>query len=129
MRRGRIVGVAAGVALVLAPSAVTATPDDIARDLADGRLDGTYTRAELSAFVKNATVQAYPQPGVAGAEKVVTRPQPASRGRAGAERVLQPARPGGALPFTGIDLVLMTAGGAGLLALGAAMRRVARNRR
>jgi len=128
MRRGRIVGVVTVVALVLAPGAYAATPDDIASDLADGRLDARYTQAELSAFVKNATVQAYPQPGVAGVERVVTRPQAPTRGRAGVERVLQPARPGGALPFTGVDLALMTAGGLGLLALGAAMRRVARNR-
>lgn len=126
MRRGRLVGMTVAAALALVPSALAATPDDIASDLADGRLDGSYTQAELSAFLKNATVQAYPQPGVAGVEKVVSRPQP-TKGVAGVERV-QPARPGGALPFTGIDLALLTAGGVGLLALGAAMRHIARNR-
>lgn len=135
MRRGRIVGSKVAIllaALVFVPSALAATPDEIARDLEDGTLDGTYTQAELRAFFSSANVQIY-QPGeqdisgVAGAER--------SGGVAGAERVggvagqeaVQPQQRG-VLPFTGLDLALMTAGGIGLLGLGAGMRRLARDR-
>lgn len=49
--------------LMMAPGAFAATPEDIYKDLADnGRLDGTYTQAELQAFLQNASVQGYGNP-------------------------------------------------------------------
>lgn len=116
-------------ALMIAPSALAATPAEIARDLADGKLDGTYTQAELTAFLRNAAAQGYEEPavavippptqGVAGAEQV-------RGGLAGEEAIRQQGE--GVLPFTGVDLALMAAGGIALLGIGAAMRRVARDR-
>jgi hypothetical protein len=110
-------GAVLGAALLLAPAALGANPRDIARDLEDGKLDGTYTAQELSQFLGDATVQGYgaPEARVLGREFV--RQQPAAV--AGAE----------SLPFTGVDLALMTAGGAALLLLGFAVRRLARDHR
>lgn len=51
--------------LVVAPAAFGATPHDIYKDLADdGRLDATYTQAELQAYANDATVQGYGNPVV-----------------------------------------------------------------
>lgn len=65
MRQGfnrTVIAVFAAV-LVMAPGALAATPEDIYKDLADnGRLDGTYTQAELQAFLQNASVQGYGNP-------------------------------------------------------------------
>ncbi len=133
MRRGRLgrLAAVAAIGLICSSSASGATPSQIAADLADGKLDGTYTQAEMTAFLRNATVQGYEQPkvdvaptaGVAGQTKV--RQSPAA-GPAGAAAL----RPGGraALPFTGLDLALMTLGGFALVGLGAGMRRLARER-
>jgi hypothetical protein len=109
-------GAVLGAALLLAPAALGANPRDIARDLEDGKLDGTYTAQELARFLGDATVQGYgaPEARVLGRE---FRQQPAAV--AGAE----------SLPFTGVDLALMTAGGAALLLLGFAVRRLARDHR
>lgn len=65
MRQGfnRTVIAVFAAALVIAPGALAATPEDIYKDLADnGRLDGTYTQAELQAFLQNASVQGYGNP-------------------------------------------------------------------
>lgn len=129
MRRGRVLTgvVALLAAAILVPGAFAATPEDIARDLADGKLDGTYTRAELNAFMQNATAQGYGGPIANVVVPQKPKEQP-SRGVAGEE--FAQAAPAGEqqfLPFTGIDLALMTAGGLGLLVLGAGMRRLARD--
>lgn len=51
--------------LAFAPAAFGATPDEIYTDLADnGRLDGTYTQAEMQAFLQSAQVQGYGNPVV-----------------------------------------------------------------
>lgn len=95
MRQGVIKGIITGIAvLLLAPGAFAATPNDIYRDLADGKLDGTYTQAEMQAFLSSAQVQGYGNPivvtptptpkaptkagGVAGDQKTVAGPKIAS---------------------------------------------------
>lgn len=102
-------------ALVGVPSAMGADPRDIARDLEDGRLDGTYTAQELAQFLGDATVQGYgaPEVDVVGAD-VQRQEAPAAVTR-------------GALPFSGVDLALMTAGGIALLVAGAGLRRFVRS--
>lgn len=63
--------------LLIAPSALAATPEDIYKDMADnGRLDGTYTQVELQAFLQSATVQGYGNPLVVVVPTVVTTQTP-----------------------------------------------------
>jgi hypothetical protein len=64
MRRGRIhLGVvSAGAAFFISPSALAATPAEICRDLADGKLDGTYSASDFDNFLKNAAAQGYCNP-------------------------------------------------------------------
>jgi hypothetical protein len=115
MGRGRwLAGLATLAAAVLlsAPAAYGATAAQIRADLADGRLDGKYTNAELTAFLKDATSQGYPPPGsdVIGAAGVPT-------GVAG--------EAAGLLPFTGVDLALLVAGASVLVLIGFGLRRLA----
>ena len=137
MRRGRnIRGVMAAVvaAVVAAPGALAATPQQIYKDFADnGRLDGKYTASELKAFGKNAYAQGYPGAvpvtpiaGVAGETSPVVRTA-RKAGQPNVPRTLRTTRTTrGTLPFTGLDLALMTAGGVFLLGVGGTLRRVAR---
>lgn len=66
MRRGRITFAAAVVTAAAsfmgATAALAATPQDICKDLQDGRVDGTYTAAEWTAFFQDTTVQGYCSP-------------------------------------------------------------------
>ena len=168
MGRGRIMtGTLAVVAAVLfvAPG-LAATPGEIAQDLQDGRLDGSYSQADLQAYLESAMAQGYGNPvatpatpgapvapatpaipagptsGVAGVATPVVRPASTPTaaatptaptvGVAGAEKTI--SRPlaatgqVGTLPFTGVDLALLTAGGALLLLLGLGARRAGRAR-
>lgn len=115
-RRFMIWGVSlgAGFALVGAPGALGATPQRIYRDYADnGRLDQHYSKGDLQRAQKDAALQGYPKVGVRGAVEQALGAQAA-------------VTPKGGLPFTGLDLALMAAGGAVLLAAGTGLRRVAR---
>jgi hypothetical protein len=129
MRRGRIItavtAFAAAVA-VGAPSALAATPQQIYQDYAKhGKLTGHYSRGDLERALHDAVIQGYkPATSVAPAiKKKISQP---SSGVAGAS--LPAAKKQGALPFTGLDLALMTVGGFSLLLLGGALRRFARNK-
>ena len=65
------------VAVLWAPAALAATPEEIYKDLADnGRLDGTYTQAEMDAFLQSAAVQGYGNPTVVVVPPTVTPPAP-----------------------------------------------------
>lgn len=121
MRRGRIItgtitSVAAG--LIAVSSAFAATPSEIAKDLADGQMNGTYTQQELENYLKNATVQGYPpgpetpqQPTPSGGgENPVTSgvsETPGAGGEASAEQQtegvagVQTSRSGSGSPATG----------------------------
>jgi hypothetical protein len=107
--------VCAVVSLGAAPAALGATPQQIFKDYADnGRLDQTYSRGDLLRAQRDAALQGYPHVGVQGAvEKAL-----------GAQTV----KPKGGLPFTGLDLALMAAGGALLLVAGTGLRRLGRSR-
>jgi hypothetical protein len=87
--------------------------------LADnGRVDGIYTRAEMNAFLQNASVQGYGNPAVA------TPPAGGVAGEATepAEEPLSEATTVGTLPFTGAELGLLGLVGGALLAGGALLR-------
>ena len=65
MRRGRIitaVAALAGAAVVGVPGAFAATPQQIYKDYQDGRLDGHYSKADLSRALKDAVIQGYKKP-------------------------------------------------------------------
>jgi hypothetical protein len=127
MRRGRIIAaVVAAVAAVAfaAPAATAATPQQVGRDLADGRLDGTYTQRELADYVRNAAEQGYGTPVSQSAPK--SSVLAGGAGESGGQ--VAAGQGGGTLAFTGIDLALLTAGGLFLLALGAVLRWASRDR-
>jgi hypothetical protein len=128
LRKRIIVGIAAlaGLASIGAQGAAAATPGQIYRDYADnGRIDGAYSTADLRAAQTNASVQGYGNPNVTVGFKgaIATR---IAAGRPAAPLGVTNVR--STLPFTGIDLALLVAGGAGLLMLGAVLRRLGRNR-
>jgi hypothetical protein len=126
MRRGRIITAAASVVVAVAfaaPAALAAGPQTIGRDLADGRLDGTYSKQELADYVRNAAEQGYGGPVAQAA------PSSGILGGAaeGGERVAA-APKAGTLAFTGFDLTLLAVGALFLLALGAVLRWASRER-
>jgi hypothetical protein len=131
MRRGRIktaVAALAVAAVVGVPGALAATPQQIYRDYADnGRLDKHYSKADLSRALKDAVIQGYGRP-TQNALAPAIKKQVASGAAGVAGAKLPAAKKQGALPFTGADLALMTAGGFSLLLLGGALRRFARNK-
>ena len=138
-------------ALVAAPGAFSATPQEIYRDYADnGRLDNAYTPADLERVLKNATLQQY-GPGTVGGglkpevEEEIDEGTPGTTGgsspsgtsggsspsgTAGGQTGggTSPVQTTGGLPFTGLDLSLIATGALGLILLGAALRRVARQK-
>ena len=97
--------------VVAAPAAVAATPQQIYRDYADnGKLDQSYTKAELQSALKYAAAQGYPRVGVQGAVQQAL----------GAQAV----KTSGGLPFTGLDLALMAVGSLLLVAAGTTLRKL-----
>ena len=105
-------------ALLLTPSAGAATPQQIYRDLADnGRLDRTYSRADLDRALNNPSLPAYARP-----EREAPKPPPRAVPVAPTASVDDDR----SLPFTGLDAALFGAVGGPLLLLGAGMRRFAR---
>lgn len=118
MRRARmlVLMLTALVALVAASSALAASPDEIADDLADnGVLDGRYTQAELDAYRRDPTQAIYPV--VSGTEGTNVS------GTLGTE-----AKGDSSLPFTGADIGLFALVGVGLVGSGLLVRRSSRER-
>jgi hypothetical protein len=119
LKRGiAVLGVAAGLG---APAAFAATPEQIYRDFEDGRLDSRYSVADLETALQSPIIQGY------GRREVVTELRPAiQRQVAAQQQPLEEAVERGGLPFTGLDLALLTAGGLFLLAFGVSLRRLAK---
>lgn len=147
-RIGIAVGILSVAAVIAATGALAATPQEIYRDYADnGRLDGKYAPADLDNALKSAAVQQY-SPAEGGLKPAVEEEQKetpsvstsggtsggASGGTTGgtaggqASSGTPPVQASGGLPFTGLDLGLIAVGAFGLIMLGAALRRVARQR-
>jgi hypothetical protein len=129
MRRGGII--AASIAVFAAfviwvPGALAATPQQIYRDYADnGRLDGHYSKADLKRALFNAVIQGYGAPTKSAVKPAIKKK--ISQGKVAG--VNTPAvKKTGVLPFTGLDLALMTVGSLSLLLLGGALRRFARDK-
>lgn len=148
MGRTRIIAalsVLFAAAMIAAPGALSATPQEIYKDYADnGTLDQEYSPADLERALKDAAVQQYGKPGSGGLKPEVEEEidegagsggtaggDTAGGGTAGDDTAgggTSPVQASGGLPFTGLDLSLIAAGALGLILLGAALRRVARQR-
>lgn len=102
------------LALACAGPAAAASPQRIYKDLADnGRLDGRYSNADIARAFNLDRVVGTDQrrPAQAEARATVT---PTPR---------QSERPDRTIPFTGLDLALLTVGGGPLLLIGVGLRR------
>jgi hypothetical protein len=103
------------VALVMAFSgvALAATAQDIYNDYAgNGKLDGTYTNAELKAYLNDATIGQYADEATKGElDTLVTSMLKGNRGE---------------FPFTGMELALLALGAVVLVGAGVALRRATR---
>jgi len=100
-------------ALAVTPGALGATPQQIYRDYAQhGRLTHNYSRHDLERARRDAALQGYPRVGVQGAVQQAL----------GAQAV----KTRGGLPFTGLDLALMSVGAALLLTAGTGLRALGR---
>jgi hypothetical protein len=119
-RRIAVLGVLALLALMTVSTAASASPRQIYADFADnGRLDQTYSESDLRKALADTTIQGYGKP------IVKTGLRPAIQQQLG---VLGQSSSGGTLPFTGVDLALLTSGAALLLLFGLAFRRFGRAR-
>jgi hypothetical protein len=106
--------VVGALALACAGPASAATSQKIYKDLADnGRLDGRYTRAEIAKAFNLERVVGTDQrrPAQAEAQATVTPTAPAKK------------RSSPKIPFTGLDVALLTVGGGPLLLIGIGLRR------
>jgi hypothetical protein len=113
------VGILITAAVIFATAGLGATPNQIYLDLADnGRLDRTYTAADLEAALANPSLQGYRSPTVAVRRDI--------QRRLAAPKTLRQVRQQGGLPFTGFDLALLGFGGAFLLTAGGIARRAVR---
>jgi hypothetical protein len=124
---------AASVAAILiaVPAGLAATPQQIYRDFADnGKLDGHYTKADLQRAQNNLLIQGYrptKQKGLKHAIKKKSNTNKQGQIKGANKKVgVAPVKKSGGLPFTGVDLALISIGGVSLLAFGASLRRFAR---
>ncbi len=126
MGGGRIIGglcMLALMALMTAPGALAASPEQIYADYADnGRLDGQYSKADLQRALKDVTLQGYkdtsrPRSDVLQSSKTVVR-----------RPTFTTTRRTGSLPFTGAELGIFTIVGLGLIASGVLLRLSGRQR-
>jgi hypothetical protein len=97
--------------LLIAGVAMAATPDDIIKDFADGKLNGTYTHAELQAFLNYAPAQAYLISNYSTLRQLVTE--------------MLTDRP--TFPFTGFQLMIAGIVAVVLVGGGLVLRRFARS--
>jgi hypothetical protein len=113
-RQRLAVGALAVMALVGADSAWAVSPQRIYKDLADnGRLDGRYRRADIArAFNLERVVRT-------DAGRPLAKPR-----RVVASRAAAPEKASSrTVPFTGLDLALLTVGGGPLILIGVGLRR------
>ena len=122
MGKGAILGLATLLALAVVSTATAATPSEIYADYADNnRLDQQYSDRDLQGALNNAVIQGYGRPTVTPGFRAEVKKQLG-------QDVAATQKTGGTLPFTGVDLALLTAGALVLLLMGWGFRRVGRAR-
>jgi opacity protein-like surface antigen len=127
MTRLRIVSALALLALMVVSAATAASPSEIYADYADnGRLDRTYSDSDLRNALNDAAVQGYGKPTVTPGMRGEIEEQLGEVNTA-AQDVDTVGRTS-TLPFTGVDLALLTVGAGFLLLLGLGFRRLGRPR-
>ena len=127
MKRLRIVSALALLALVVVSAASGASPSEIYADYADnGRLDRNYSEAELRNALTDAAVQGYGKPTVTPGMRGEIEEELGDENTAtqDVDTVGNPST----LPFTGVDLALLSVGAGFLLLLGFGFRRLGRAR-
>lgn len=122
-RRLFAVGIAAALALVGTGSAIAASPQRIYQDLADnGRLDGKYSRADLARALNPRQVLRTDERTPASRQRNLERTEAGANQATPAPPSAKAKRRDG-LPFSGLDVALLFAGGGPLLLLGIGLRR------
>ncbi len=119
--RGGILGVATLLVLVVTSMAAAATPSEIYADYADNsRLDAAYSTSDLENALNSAVIQGYGSP--------IITPGFRTEVKQAIDQNTATTGESGTLPFTGVDLALLTAGGFALLLLGWGFRRFGKAR-
>ena len=119
----------ASTALSLAGGAFAATPQQIYRDAADGKLDHHYSHADLNRAAHNATLSGYGNQVINIVIKNVNKQVNVFAPPKLHRPPMVPTRhvpPRGALPFTGSDLATFTSLGIALMAGGFLLRLMGR---
>ena len=120
----------ASTALSLAGGAFAATPQQIYRDAADGKLNGHYSPADLRRAAHNATLSGYGNQVIniiiKNVNKQVFAPPPMHKMHGPPPVPPQHVPPRGVLPFTGSDLATFTSLGIALMAGGFLLRLMGR---
>ena len=95
--------------------AYAATPQDIYNDYAaDGHLNGTYTNAELEAYLNDATIHQYGDESVTGPLDTLVK------------QMLSTTEQRQTFPFTGAEMLVVALGGLALISGGVLLRRSAK---
>ncbi len=106
--------VASIVIMVFSGVALAATSQDIYNDYADnGKLDGTYTDAELQAYLDDATVHQYGDEATTGELDALVTSMLTTESRS-------------EFPFTGMEMGLMAIGALVLIGAGVVLRKASR---
>lgn len=117
-----VLGLATMLALVVVSTATAASPSEIYADYADnGRLDRVYSSSDLQNALNSAVIQGYGKPTVTPGFRTEVKKKLG-------QNVAAAGKPRGTLPFTGVDLALLTAGAFVLLLTGWGFRRFGRAR-
>ena len=120
----------ASTALSLAGGAFAATPQQIYRDAADGKLNSHYSPADLRRAEHNATLSGYGNQVIniiiKNVNKQVFAPPPMHKMHEPPAAPPRQVPPHGVLPFTGSDLATFTSLGIALMAGGFLLRLMGR---
>jgi hypothetical protein len=128
MKKTAIITLVAAASLSLAGGAFAATPQQIYRDAADGKLNRRYSPADLRRAAHNATLSGYGNQVINIIIKNVNKQVNVFKPPRMHPRPLtpHPVPPRGTLPFTGSDLSTFTSLGIALMAGGFLLRLMGR---
>ena len=132
MQKKRLIMLVAVLAITITvpASAFAADATPVITDVAkDGRVDGTYTKAQLNAALKSPLLKQYG--GTGAVEAVTTKKAAPAKSTSGQKQVSSVAPPAtgtaSKLPFTGLEALLFGGIGLGLAGAGGVLRRLGRD--